>query len=207
MARDYVVNGECMVQVWGGAHLGEDQPVGMLSELGLASEGVEITAFFKHKDVLTDDFGPVVPAEVMTQLSEVRIKMSLIHYDLEVLNICLNESLGGGNSLSLPWPSLVPAAAGTLLGNGVDVTHSGCHFMRLYLSSPQLQKPLRFLSTYVVDQNEFKMGTERTVHDLLWRAIPYTPPVLSSGLTGRLGQFTPLNPTIFDNTAAGDDNL
>src|ERR1700733_288058 len=133
MPRDFVVNGECLVQVKGGAQFGSGEAICVLSDLGLADSPVVITPTFYHKDILVDDFGPNVPAEVMWNIAEVNIRMALIHYDIDILDICMAEAMGGApdNSPGFEFPDgeiLSPAGtlapAGALLGNNVPMFSS-----------------------------------------------------------------------------------
>src|SRR6266487_845419 len=96
MTRSFTVNGECLVRVKGGQHL--SGIMDSYTELGLADKNaVKIIPKFYHHDIKVDDFGPYVPAEVLSYLAEVQIKMNLIHYDKDILDVCYGEALGGGD--------------------------------------------------------------------------------------------------------------
>lgn len=180
MARDFIINGECLVKVKFGdqvrtTQFGIDNGNSAFFELGLASEGIRITPRYVHTDLRVDDFGPEIPAEVLSMLSEVNISMSLIHYDRNVADACLAESLGinGGNFFA----GILPPA-GSPLGNGLVVGASGCHYISLNLLSPQLQFPYRFRASYLTGPPAvIPLGTEATQLDLNWRTIPYVPQI------------------------------
>ncbi len=184
MARDWTINGPTLVKVKGGAHLS-----GILfpapAELGLSTDAITISPKFIHRDVRVDDFGPSIPAEVMWQLAEVKITMSLVHYDRNILDYCTSESMGG----TLPGPlgaddrplqqfafagTLAPA--GTPLGRGLNLFASGNNYLSVSLTSPELGWPWRFPTSYL-NSNPYiiPLGTEKSIVQLSWRVIPYAP--------------------------------
>lgn len=177
MAREFIFNGESLVRVKGGAHYGS-RPIAVLSELGLTSDQIKVTPKFSHIDIRCDDFGPEIPAEVMYHLADVRISMTLIHYDREVLNVCIAESMAGA-PLSL-GPTIVPFAgtlnpAGTMMGGNLPLFSSGNHYISLNIASPEIHKPWRFPTCYLAQSPvEIPLGTQASMVVLNWRAIPYT---------------------------------
>lgn len=176
MPRDYIIYGETMVKVKGNGALsatlaGGTDFLATLWELGLATEGVRIIPRFIHQDIHVDDFGPNIPAEVMCMMADCRIEMTLIHYDALVLDACITESLG-----SSKFPSGTLAPAGQTLGRGLPLFSSGCHYISLSLAASRLVSPWRFPTSYL-DSHPLiiPIGTERTIVNLSWRAIPYKP--------------------------------
>jgi hypothetical protein len=93
MPRQYVLNGETLVEVRGGCHA-SGFPIGVLSELGLAEDQIRISPQINFKDINVNDFGPNVPADLLRMLSSVKISMTLVNYSPEVLDICIAESMG-----------------------------------------------------------------------------------------------------------------
>lgn len=203
MARDFVVNGETLVKVSFGDHI----PAGFsniaesatnLCELGLASEGIRITPTFHHLDVHVDDFGPDVPAEVLWMLADCTVQMTLIHYDRNVLDLCLAESMGGA-LVGSPGPpggnfryAGTMRAAGAPMGAYRTLRASGNRFIGLNLASPVLQLPWRFPASYLaVTPAEIPLGTEKTQVKLNWRAIPYA--------TGGGGEIRSSGVVLFDH--------
>ncbi len=203
MSRDLVVNGEVLVKVQGGSHM-SGFPIGDVSELGLTSDKTKMTFKFNHKDINVDDFGPLIPAEVMCQCAEVNIHMNLIHYDYEVLDVCMAEAMGGGLAGVGPanpgFPGFVPVLlndfqpggtlqpTGTLLGNMRPILASGCHFITVNLTSPVFGLPWNFLACYLTNSPaEIPLGTDCSIVPLQWRCIPYRPP---TPLIGGSGGFT-----------------
>lgn len=174
MARDFQINGECLVKVLGGEHLTSGFG-GTPTELGLCSDSIVVAPRFIHRDLYCDDFGPDVPVEVMTNLAWVDIRMTLIHYDKKILEICMAESLGG--ALVPTPPSTAPMAmmpAFRPLGANKPLGASGCHYLSLNLTSPQLDYPLRFPASYLTERPvEYPIGTRVSEVALQWRAIPY----------------------------------
>ena len=187
MARSFVINGETMVKVKGGAHLLRPPlagVVGELTELGLSSESIRVTPTYYQAYVPTADFGPNAPAEVMWNMAHVDIGMVLVHYDRLASDICMAESMGGQvNAL----PAGVMQPAGQMLGRGLQPLASGCHYLSLNLLSPVLDVPWRFPTAYLTaPPQEIPLGTSRTMLALNWRAVCYVPPILSGhhSLTG-----------------------
>lgn len=186
--RQFAVNGPCLVKVKGRGTLfdkiipdGPDEPDNVrFNELGLTSEQILISYVSHHRDLLTDDFGPQVPAEILVQLAECRIQMTLIHYDPYVLQACLSESMGGaydtqvylGDSYLMPRPEMM-FAANRPLGGGVPVLRNGCHYIELYITSPYLATPWMFPTSYIIHETKIPLGTETSKVDLIWRSIPY----------------------------------
>lgn len=158
-----------------------------LWELGLTSESIQITPTFNHKDINTDDFGPNVPAELLWNLADVRIRLTLIHYDRDILNNVIIEGMGGGakfdaNGLFVDGTF---AAGGTPMGNGKPLFTSGCHYVSFnFLSTTSGQQPWRFPTCVLAQQPiEIPIGTKATLAVLNVRAIPYSPPVTVSGIS------------------------
>lgn len=195
MARDYRISGECLVLVKGmGALITLDpfQPADKAKrwELGLARGPVTITPSFKHADIKVDDFGPDVPADVMVNLADCIIDMTLVHYDHDVLNACIAESLGGAANFA----EGVMVGAGVLLGGMNPPLTTGCHFISLNLTSPVLGMPWHFPTTYLHERPlVLPLGTKRTFADVRWRAIPY----FSS--TSKTQEVASVNTVLFDH--------
>jgi hypothetical protein len=173
MSRGYVINGETLLKVKGHNALSVDGAAA-LHELGLMSEGVQISPTFHHRDVAPDDFGPNVPADVQWMLADVRVRGTLVHYDREVLEYCMMESMGGATTLG----TLAPA--GRSLGRGRPALSSGCHYWSLNLLSPVLDRPWRFRTCYLEGNPvEVRLGTGYTGAVINVRAIPYRDPTPS----------------------------
>jgi hypothetical protein len=188
MVRDIQINGECLVSVRGGAHL-SGGPLGVLTELGLSADDVRIIPRFFHRDQAVAGFGPNVPAEVQWMLSEVYVRMSLVHYDKDALQVCVAEAMGGADITVSPIPGLT-FSDGTLVGAGQSLGRyrpalaSGCHYISLNLTSPVEQLPWRFPTVYLAESPvEYALGTKAQQVQLNWRVIPYvTPPRLSGSV-------------------------
>lgn len=183
MPRDFVINGECLVSVKGGRHTTDREdgkgPIAIVSELGLSSEEISVSPRYYYQDWYVDDFGSHVPAEVQWKLADVTVGMTLIHYDPVVLDICLDEAMGGG-SAPIGEAGDVLAPCGLPLGNGLPLFSSGCHYVSLNLTSQVLGKNWRFPASYLLGPPlRIPLSTKATAVVLEWRAIPYIAPVTS----------------------------
>lgn len=192
MTAAFNVNGETLLRVKGGAHMG-NAPIGTLSDLGLSMGTVEVSPSFYYHDVKADDFGPNVPVDVQWMLSQVLIKTTLLWYDRDVLDCALNESMGGGGGRLFlnAAKDLGPGRIGTvgptgqLLGCRNRIHASGNHFFSLNLTSPVLGKPWRFLRCHFTDRPVIrKIGTAVTMADITIRALPYADPYRSGNPNG-----------------------
>lgn len=180
MGRDFIINGETLVLVKGVGALRSDSPATpVLKELGLAEGGIIISPRFIRQDIHTDDFGSTIPAEVMNLLAEVRISMTLIHTDIEVLEQCIIEAMDGGFIDGGSEGEL--AGAGALMGRGKDLfgvdpddRSNDCHYISLNLTSPVLNRPWRFPTAYLADDPvEIPLSATASAYQVTWRAIPY----------------------------------
>ena len=89
MTRAFNIFGESLVTVYGGDHLSGSAFTSGGAQLGLSLDQIKITPRFHHRDVHTDDFGPDIPPEVLWNLADIRINMTLVHYDYDVLDTSL----------------------------------------------------------------------------------------------------------------------
>jgi hypothetical protein len=192
MARDFRINGESLITVKGRqGSLLED-----LQELGLTYTDVRIFPRFHHKDVLIDSYGPRMPADVISYGMEALIQMTLIHYDREVLNACLGESVGI-DTVQLEVPDGRPSKGGTMLGGQKAFGSEDNHFISVTITSPVERHPWRFPTSYVTGEiMEIPLGTKATIIQIIWRAIPYQK-VSSSGDE----EILPQNGKVWDHTA------
>lgn len=160
-----------------------------LLKLGLSLDQIIVEPRFIHRDMKTDDFGPDAPADVMWYMGTANITMSLIHYDMTVLDFCLAEAMAGNkkrtNGVYAGGPDGL-APAGTPLGGGKALYTEGCHYVGLIIASPKANFPWNFPATYLMESLEYPLGTERTAVKLRWRAIPY---VDSTGTQGPRGDW------------------
>lgn len=186
MPRSIWINGETLVQVKGAEFSALGDPAQknhppILWELGLAEKEVTIEFQTKYAEIKADDFGPDVPANLMSVLSTATIDMTLVHYDRWVLDSCIAESMGG-STLTATYPQKVlPGTlagtflgAGTLMGTRGDPQASGNHWISLNLTSPNINYPWHFPTTYLEGPPlEIPLGTKRSLVKLRWRALPY----------------------------------
>lgn len=211
--RNFQVNGETLVKVKGGAHM-SGKAIGKVTELGLTAKAVQVIPNYRHRDWSPDDFGGEVPADVMWMLSDVTVKMDLVHYDPYVLEVCLGESMGGGGiqtnrfglgNIAQPWnigAAGIMAPAARMLGKGLPMFASGNNYISLNLLSPQLALPYRFRHCYLSERPVvIPLGTEASVVQCTWRAVPYVPVWISGRSSLVDSELTYTAP------AQGDDNL
>lgn len=191
MPREYVIYGEVMVwaggsffdEGLGGAEL--NSTGGRIVELGLASDSIKITPRFVHKGIHTDDFGGVIPVDVQWMMADCLVEMTLIHYDVDVLDTCIRQTMGGvDNGIS---PGLC-GAAGTPLGAGGAVGSSRTNLVFVYLQPTPTneQAHWRFPSCFLMDKMEYPIGTEKSLVKLTWCAIPHVELGRTGSARGRL---------------------
>lgn len=196
MARQFVLNGETMVDVKGGCHMSGGK-IGNLSELGLATDNIVIAPQINFKNVIVNDFGPEVPADVLIMLSSVKIYMTLIHYDTEVLDTCIGETMGNSQLLralasedgdETIYIGGMMGPAGQPLGGIKRIFDSGWHYVSVNLSSQILGQPWTFPKCYLNSLPvKIPIGNDLTQVYLEWTAIPYSDPYVS-GVSG-IGSF------------------
>ena len=184
--RDFYINGESLVVVKGNGALGQSgamaiafpnnflpDPSGNFAatwELGLSSEQVVISPRFVHKDIPVDGFGTTIPPEVLWEIVDCRISMTLIHFDRYVLDSCLAESANGEVGAVVN--------AGEPMGHGVSLMSSGNHYISLNIMSEVLDIPWHFPSAFLTEQPiRLPLGPGASAVLLNWRAIPYKSPV------------------------------
>lgn len=173
MARDYYVNGESMVQVKGAA----GSAIANLSQLGLTDDAIKVTPAFKFQEVSLDAWGnQKVPNEIQFMLASLTIRMNLVHFDKDILNACLQESVGGASAFG------TMKRAGTRLGNSAARFAATNHFIGVNITSPVAALPWRFLHCYMPDVPfEFPLGTERSIVPVTFVCIPYLADPWNSG--------------------------
>lgn len=171
MSRDFKIPGEAMVYVRGRAGTG----IANMQELGLCQQEINVQLEFHNEPINLDAWGKA-PADVQTMLAGASISMDLIHYDRDILDICLAEGMGGASAIG----KLV--RAGTRLGGGNALYAAGNKYISLGIASPIEGKPWRFFTCYM-DRNpaRFPMGTKKSVVRCNWTVIPYTVDPWGSG--------------------------
>lgn len=178
MPRNYFINGICLVSVRGSSSsaldiVNNDQN---FYELGITSKGgVTITPNYKHRDYKYDDWGGIVPPNVDWMLTDAIITMQLVHFDPDVLSACISESSAGG-------AEGIMEPAGKIMGSNSAMYGSKNHYITLYLSSPQAEYPWRFIACYLYHRPMvWPLSAQRSLVDLVWRAVPYTAAQRSAG--------------------------
>lgn len=176
MARDFFINGESMCYVKGAGGSG----IGNLTELGLAEGPIRVTLDFHHRPINLDAWGAEVPIDMQWMLAGANIAINFINFDRTILDICMIESMGGAPAIGQMQ------RAGPRLGGGNARFAQNNHFISLNIASPQASKPWRFYSTYMVGSPvDFPLGTEKSVVQTTWRAIPYAVDPWGAGLGAR----------------------
>lgn len=175
MSRNYYLNGETMVYVKGRS----DSIIANLTELGLTSESITISVNSYRKNIRVDAYGDG-PPESQFFGAGATVQMTLVHFDKDVLNFCLNESWGSTPAFG------TMGHAGSLMGNnrarfapgGVN----GNHFIGLNLISAAGALPWRFLNSALADNPMiFPIGTEKSLVRLTWQAFPYATDPWNNG--------------------------
>ncbi len=201
MTRQIVIPGECLVSVTFGDHLSgfgvatlndpePFEPVGNINELGLClRDSIVVTPHYYHRDVKTSDYGARGAADVMADVGDCNIAMTLIHYDIRVLDVCVDQAMAGAGGKLNPgsdFPAGIMPHAGTLLGNGLPMFASGNYLVSLNLPAQQMTDtegnqrpdllPWHFPSAYLAETPAvFPLGTRASAVRLNWRAFPYLP--------------------------------
>ncbi len=167
MARDFIINGPCLVRVRGRS----DSGIGAISELGLTGEQIHCSPRFRYRDLNVEAWGDVA-VDVQMMLAEVIVTMDLIHFDRTILAWCIQESMASSAEGRLPLTGMrlgnnsarfTPSNGNVLAGN---------RLMSLNLSSPVLTLPWRFPTSYIMDP-DFPQGAEKSVVRCQWRVIPF----------------------------------
>lgn len=196
MARQYHVTGEHMVYVrnWymPGARNTTDassEEEVFFVELGMTSESTQITVNYGQTDVYTDDYVPGAPAEVLTGMyRDAFISMTLVHFDEDVLNMCIANAAGSSDAA-------LQGSPGVPMGRWKDVTEEGCFYVELYLQpairfgleqglvTARQEKPWKFFHAYLQGNWTYPIGAEKSLVKLQWRAVPYYKPTDISATT------------------------
>ena len=129
------------------------------TELGLAVGQVSITINPRFLDINVSTFGPEVPPEIQSMLADATINMTLVNFDVTVLNACITRSMNAS-------AAGIMSAAGALMGGN-------SLFTSLRIASPVGQLPWTFPSAVLVGSPQWPLGNERSLVVCNWRAIPY----------------------------------
>jgi hypothetical protein len=180
MARDFQITGECLVYVKGRA----DSAIGALCELGLADGPINVSLKFNHEDIKVDAWGNA-PPEIQWMLAEATVSMNLVHFDQDILDAVVNESMAGAPAFGQM------RRAGARMGNNkarfAAGGSDGNHFIGLNLTAPVNSKPWRFYYAFLAQSPAvFPMGVQKQVAQLQWRVVPYTQDPWGGG-TGAQG--------------------
>lgn len=159
--------------------------INTLQQLGLAASQIRISFDFKHSDVNADAWGKE-PFEIQFMLAEANITMDLIHFDMPVLQDCLRESQGGAAGQAAEGTT---PRAGARLGNNAARFAATNHFIGLNISCPVggggvagSVLPWCFYFAYLTGPPvQIPLGTEKSILQCNWRAIPYTTDPWGSG--------------------------
>lgn len=167
MARDFYINGETLVSVKGPVN----SNIAALSQLGLSDDMVRVTPTFYHDPLHVEAWGKT-PVDMQVMLLAAKVHITLIHYDVAVLNTCIALSMavtGGTPGLNDGTTN----RAGTRLGNNQVRFAAGNSYIGLNLYSPIGGIPYRFLYCYLLDPTT-PLGVQKTVVDTTWQAVLYT---------------------------------
>lgn len=190
MARAWFINGESLVMVRGNALAPYNISDSSGAQLGLSEGPISVRPNFVHKDIHVDAFGGEIPADVQTMLADVTISMRLVNVDRDVLDTCLLQSMGnlGGTIGQVPRAGTVLGGTGSA-GAGSTQTRFGSNWQYIVLGirSPVASKPWRFPAAYMTGPPmEFPLGTEKSIIQVNWRAIPWAADPWGGG-TGAAG--------------------
>ena len=170
MSRSFYINGESMVAVKG--TIGS-QIIGQgLTQLGLTDSPIVVTPNFKHKDINVNAWGSdEVPTDLQSFMSDCNVRMTLVHFDPNVLVECSQLSLNANPGSAF---GTMPRTGLTMGGNAARFG-VGNNYIGLNILSPIAGVPWRFLYAYLTGPPfTWPLGTERSLVTLNWRAICYT---------------------------------
>lgn len=162
MARQFIVQGETLVQVKGHAN----SSISSLTNLGVSDSPIVVTLTGKHDDIITDPTGSMVPCDIQTFVGEASIVFTMIHYDRAVLDTLYALSVGGTAPGTM-------GRAGQIMGNGLARLASGWLFVGMNLTGPVAGSGWNFKACYLADSYSMPLGTERSATRATFRAIPY----------------------------------
>jgi len=147
LARNYYVNGQCLVKYNG-------------SELGLTDNQGKVTIVpqFSYLPIEVDGFFQNPPERQVT-LYAVDISMTLVHFDSAVFTQAVANSTQGSIEGTFPYGGKLLGANG---GYGV-----------LTLASPVQNAPWTFNSVYIKDHYTLPIGAERSLLEIIWTAVGY----------------------------------
>ncbi len=175
--RNFYINGELLVSVKGRSDsllLGDEAGIAEddVAELGLTSDPVVVKMDYFHEELKVNAWGQNTP-EVQVMGASCNILMQLVHFDSDVLEAVIRESLGGAPQFGqLSW-------AGATLGNGKVFGASGGlygnHYISLNLTAQENpDRPYHFPYTYLqTPPFEFPLSTTKSILNLNFRAIAY----------------------------------
>lgn len=155
------------------------------SDLGLTVDAVDIRVNFLHADVKADSYGPAVPVDKQWVYADAHIRTRLIHYDPDILELCLREACAGGENPTGALTAGGFALAGLSMGGGglpaernfPFIPNSGYHFVSLNIIPSVIAPnslPWRFPAAYISQKPIIMpLGTQRSIVDIHWHAIPY----------------------------------
>lgn len=174
MARDFFINGPALVEVKGNVNTA----IASLSQLGLSDAAIPVSPRFHHKDINVDAWGEA-PADVQWMLGELTLRFTMIHVDLNVLEACVQEAMGGAAALGQF------GRAGTRMGNNVARFAATNHYVGLNITSPDGNRPWRFFYAYLADNPfDWPLGTEKSVISVNFRVVPYVQDAYNGGGAG-----------------------
>lgn len=177
MARDWYINGDAMVKVRS-APLAINPLVdaSLHEELGLALDDIRVIPRYVHHGMFADDFGQDTAPDVAWGMADVEIRMTLVHFDIDVLRRCVMLSAGHDTSVSndqYEQPTDL-GRAGRMLGNNRELYTTGNNYIRMVILSSRGNLPWAFHACYL---EKFPMvltlGTKPSEVELHWRAVPY----------------------------------
>ncbi len=160
------VHGEA--SIWSGTGA-----LGVLEELGVSVDGASISINTRYEDVMVDTYGPKTPFDVQYFLQDAIIKCDLVYYDLDVLDKWLVGAPGAS-----PTQGLMGSAGGLVVQEGLarqlvikstpsNIGLTGADFG----GGADQEQCYNFPQCILLDGAEVKLGTEKKVWKLTWRAL------------------------------------
>ncbi len=158
MALQLHVNGTA--QIWSGTGTAN-----ALEQLGVSVDGVTIQLNTEYDEIFTDHYGPKVPYDLQYFLQDALIKCELVWYEQTVLYKWLTGTPGAGLTLG------VMGAAGNLAVQNALASRLLIKSTPATTGLTTVENCWNFLNVVLVDQHETKVGVEKTVWNLTFRAL------------------------------------
>lgn len=159
--QDFHVSGPAIVSI---AFFGESY-----SDLGITVDGVGLGNEGAFEDVVSDDSGPIVPADVQYFGEQSRLRCEFIRWD-ETIFRKLESRIWTSAALAKTVGAVRTVDIGTLMKAGKHT--AGVHIASSARTGLTAEQPWTYPCCYAENVIDFKVGTRVTRKVVTLRAIP-----------------------------------